>query len=645
MSPINPSQRQWLAAYADRLLLSVRPFASADHAHITLPGTPGGFGTAVDGLEGFARTFLIAAFTVTGAGGADPAAHLAFYARGLAAGSDPGHPERWVRPTEHAQAKVEAASLALGLDLTRSWLWDGLDTRTQGNIVDYLAEVVGDQRYPANNWLWFRIVVETFLRSVDGPHRVDDIVADLHRHDSYYQAAGWYRDGESRSYDHYVGWAMHLYPTMWSRMSGAPDLAAKRADTDRVRLDRYLIDAVRLVGADGAPLMQGRSLTYRFAAAAPFWAGVLAEVPSTAHELLRDTAVSIVRYFADHGVPNARGLLDIGWWGPWRPLAQSYSGPGSPYWASKGLLGLLIPAEDPVWGRSPAPLASRQDFGTTIAAPGWAVIGTGADGVVRVANHGTDHADVGDDGGDSPLYTRLGYSTATFPLHRGRDWIAPVDQSVVLVDAAGRRSHRTGMTTLAVRAAGALAAASRAQAHWIDPMADGQRLGTGVTGRVSVAGELIIVSVLNGAWEVRLIHVLPLNADARVLECGGWPLADDAGVAASAADGPLHVVTRTPQLQAHLIGLHGWGQARAEHRDDASPLGAHAVVGVLSGSVTPGWTACALALAGAGVDVGQPPTLALDSDRARIGWPDGSITTMDLPQTAGPGLGDQCGDI
>src|SRR5689334_18181536 len=44
---------------ADRLLMSARRFASPGHARITPPGPEGGYGRAVDGLEGFARSFLL----------------------------------------------------------------------------------------------------------------------------------------------------------------------------------------------------------------------------------------------------------------------------------------------------------------------------------------------------------------------------------------------------------------------------------------------------------------------------------------------------------------------------------------------------------------------------------------------------------
>ena len=276
-----PEARTWLATYADRLLAAVQPYASPSGSLITLPGEPGGYGTAVDGLEGFARTFLLAGFRLAGEDGADPH-HLAErYAAGLAAGTDPSHPERWTRPEEHGQAKVEAASLALILDMTRPWIWDRLTPDVQERTVEYLGSVVGDRGYPDNNWVWFRIVVETFLRSVGGPFSADDVARDLAAHDRFRRPGGWFADGPERSFDHYAGWALHLYPALWARMSGAASVAEAAGDdltarsaTDREHLERYLADALALVGSDGAPLLQGRSLTYRFAAAAPFWAGM-----------------------------------------------------------------------------------------------------------------------------------------------------------------------------------------------------------------------------------------------------------------------------------------------------------------------------------------------------------------------------------
>ncbi|KQY24155.1 hypothetical protein ASD16_00895 [Cellulomonas sp. Root485] len=612
------TREQW-AALADEMLLAVRPYASPSHALITLPGAPGGYGTAVDGLEGFARTFLLAGFRLAGERGADPLNLAEHYAAGLAAGTDPSSPERWVRPEEHGQAKVEAASLALILDLTRPWLWDGLDAGVQERVVDYLSSVVGDRGYPRNNWLWFRIVVETFLRSVGGPWSAEDLEEDLALHESFARADGWFSDGDQRSYDHYVGWAMHLYPVLWARMQGA-SLTPERQARDVARLDRYLQDAIRLVGADGSPLLQGRSLTYRFAAAAPYWAGAIAGVPSTSPGQLRRAASSIVTHFVQHGAPDEDGLLTLGWHGPWRPLAQSYSGTGSPYWAAKGMLGLALPADHPVWtaAEEPLPVEVADDL-VAVAAPGWIVSGTHDDGIVRVVNHGTDHAFEGSLDGDSPLYARLGYSTATAPLLDEEAWAEPFDQAVVLVDADGRSTHRSGMTLLTCEVVdGVGTAASRSEAHRVDVDPSVQTHGSGLVGTSVVVGTLTIVSVVRGAWEVRAVCVDDADPGLTV-RSAGWPVSGEPAV--------LTHGVRGDGLTSLLVADGLDTEVRLDK--DASPLGTWTATPWVSTPVVAGsWWVTAVCLA---QHPTAPPTAAVLGQQLTVTWADARVTTCTLP--------------
>ncbi|WP_081844677.1 DUF2264 domain-containing protein [Cellulomonas sp. URHE0023] len=599
---------------ADQMLAAVRPFASPRHALITLPGAPGGYGTAVDGLEGFARTFLLAGFRLAGEHGDDPQGLAEYYAAGIAAGVDPGSPERWVRLDQHPQAKVEAASVALILDLTRPWIWDRLSARTQAQVVDYLAPAVGDATYPRINWVWFRLVVQTFLRSVGGPWSSSDVAEDLATHDSFARADGWMADGPERSYDHYVGWALHLYPTLWSRMSGAAELAQDRRARDVAALDRFLLDAVRLVGSDGSPLIQGRSLAYRFAAAAPFWVGALAGVPSVGPGLLRRAASGIVSHFGDHAVPDENGLLTLGWHDAWPRIAQSYSGPSSPYWASKGMLGIALPSDHPVWLADEEPLpVERADFTCAVTAPGWAVSGTRADGIVRVANHGTDHALPGSSDAESPLYARIGYSTATSPLLDEDAWTDPLEQSVALIDEHGRASHRTGMTLLRCEVSdGVAVAASRAHAHWVRPSAAQEQHGSGWTGTAEPAGAIVVTSLLRGPWEVRLVQVESLAPGVVELRVGGWPVTDG-------------------RLVSLLEPVLGTARSAAVVRRHASPLGDDAHVPVLTFPVRAG------DLVAVTVTLGHPPTSTgkalapvalhrLPDDQVDVTWPDGSRT-------------------
>ncbi|ROQ64676.1 hypothetical protein EDF36_0172 [Rathayibacter sp. PhB152] len=651
------TREHWLAV-ADALLAAVAPFASAGHGRITLPGAEGGYGRAVDGLEGFARTFLLAGFRIAGARGEGVDDLIDFYRRGVETGVDPDAEDRWVRIDEHAQAKVEAASIALVLDLTRPWIWDRLDARTQQRVVDYLAPVVGDDSYPQTNWVWFRLVVETFLRSVGGPWSAQDVAADLARHDSFVREDGWLADGSERAYDHYVGWALHMYPVLWARMSGAAELAAPRAAADVARLDRYLSDALALVGGDGSPLLQGRSLIYRFAAAAPFWAGVIAEVPSHSPGRLRRAASAIVGHFAENSAPDADGLLSMGWHDPWRELAQSYSGPGSPYWAVKGMLGILLPAEHPVWSAASEPLPAdllpieQGDDLRAIVSPGWIVSGTHADGIVRVVNHGTDKALPGATTGDSPLYARLGYSTATAPLLDERGWAEALEQSVALVDADGDATHRTGMTLTEVRldADGRVGVAgSSGDAHWITPERSSHRHGEGLRGAVRVAGRISVHSLVRGPWELRLVRIDELaegvRAEEIALRIGGWPLAgaeiaaDTSAATAEASNGRL---TSRLSLLPHTSLTPG-AVPEVVARDGASPLGP--AVGVPTITLPAEVDALVVALVGltgeeaAGAEAPSAGLAAVDvatdGDALSVTatWPDGLVTEHRLPDS------------
>ncbi|GAA1607364.1 DUF2264 domain-containing protein [Catellatospora bangladeshensis] len=659
LSPYTGWTRTEWAALADRMLDAAWRYASPTGARITPPGAPGGYGTAVDGLEGFARTFLLAGFRIAGEHGADPGNLLERYAAGIAAGSDPHSPERWVMPREHGQAKVEAASIALILDLTRPWLWDRLDPAVQERVVDYLAQVVGDHTYPQNNWVWFRIVVEQFLASVGGPWSLEDMESDLARHESFVREGGWYSDGDERSYDHYVGWALHLYPILWSRMAGAQQMSAPRLPAYRQRLDRFLLDAVRLVGADGSPLLQGRSLVYRFAAAAPYWAGAVAGSEAVSPGLLRRAASGVVKHFADRGAPDEDGLLTLGWFHPWRRMAQRYSGTASPYWAAKGMLGLALPADHPVWTAVEQPLPVEQgDQLAVIAAPGWAVAGTSADGVVRVYNHGTDHAHPGDRTGDSPIYARLGYSTATAPVMDDDGWDSPLDQSAVLLDTLGRATHRSGFTTLDVRlddAGQAAVLASRACCHWVEPDPTAPDHGSGRPGAALDAGTLTTVSVVRGAWEVRLVHVDPAGAPGwervTALRLGGWPVpAADPPTGephdSTAGSGTASAEAASPQagawpvaradgmgLVSTAVGLSGLTVAGVDRLPDATPLGEWTAVPWLKAVPRAGaWHVAALALNGGGT---TPPHAEItgpeDAPVVRVTWPDQVNTTAALP--------------
>ncbi|APU16784.1 DUF2264 domain-containing protein [Actinoalloteichus fjordicus] len=647
LSPFTGWTRTHWAAAADRMLLGVRPHASPTQALLRLPGSPSRSGEWSDGLEGFARTFLTAAFRVAGSGGVDPHDFLGRYAAGLAAGTDPTNPERWPTFAEAGQAKVEAASIVIGLHETRPWLWDRLDSGVQERVVTWLAGQVGEPAID-NNWIWFQNVTEAFLRSVDGPWSQADLDRNCELTESWHRGGGWYTDGGLRKHDFYTAWAFHLYPLWWCRMSPDLPLAQEYRPVYLDRLAEFLPDHAALFGADGAPLFQGRSLIYRWAALAPVWAAAVFDSGPFDPGVLRRWASGTLRYFLDRGALDGADVLTTGWHGPFPALAQWYSGPASPYWASKGMLGLLLPEDHPVWTSVEAPLPVEQgDYELDLPGPGWLVSGTKADGVVRVVNHGTDRASDERLAPELPIYTAFAFSTHTavhldpaVELRRGRGLEAiPTDSAVVLLDAQGEPSMRPPVRPLGVVDGVAF---SRHRAHWpVDPAAETFRVGPTVT----------VGSVLRGSWEVRLVRVEePTGSEDQAeesvtsaglrLRVSGWPLAGETPPEIETA--PEGEVILAGGLLGRAVGLLGLVGGAPLRLEGVSAVGRFSAVSTLVsvGPVEPGRIyAAAFGLAGqqaepglsvAGVDVAAAGDSGA-TPAVTVRWSDGVAQSFDWP--------------
>ena len=124
-----------------------------------------------------------------------------------------------------------------------------------------------------NNWYLFPYTVAGFLESVG---RGDAETARARERaeyllDTWYRGEGWYADGDGRAFDHYNGWALHLYPVLDAHLADDKDRLTRLGARLREHLDSFGL----MFGADGAPIHFGRSLTYRFAAASAVALGAL----------------------------------------------------------------------------------------------------------------------------------------------------------------------------------------------------------------------------------------------------------------------------------------------------------------------------------------------------------------------------------
>lgn len=139
-APFTGWTRAHWEAVADHLLAAVGRYATPGFAQYRLPGRPSRAGVHSDGLQGFARSFLLAACRIAGAGGA-PADLIERYAAGLRHATDPRHRYAWPALADCSQQLVEAASIALALHETRPWLFDRLESADRERVVAWLAGI------------------------------------------------------------------------------------------------------------------------------------------------------------------------------------------------------------------------------------------------------------------------------------------------------------------------------------------------------------------------------------------------------------------------------------------------------------------------------------------------------------------------
>lgn len=529
-SPHTGWTRAHWEAVADGLLASAWRWSTSGGALLDLPGRPSAAGVRSDGLEGYARTFLAAAFRVAGAGGDDPHGWLGRYASGLAAGTrTPGRDdsESWPLILDHlvaGQPMVESASVALGLRLTAPWLWKNLDADVQDRTEEWLRGALRHTPAP-NNWYLFPYAVAGFLESVGRGDAETAAARQRAREllEGWYVGDGWYSDGDGRAFDHYNGWALHLYPVLDAH------LAAADAEPYGTRLREHLEGFGLMFAADGAPLYYGRSLTYRFAASAAVGLGAVTGhtplTPGTSRRLISGS----LRHFLNRGALTEDGLLSPGWYGPHEATLQTYSGPSSPYWASKAFVALLAPPDHPLWTdpEEPAP-AEKADRVLALPEPGLLIQSTRADGIVRLHNHGSDHVRPhdGEAAADDPLYGRQAYSTHTGPTASGN-----AADNHLSIEVGGRGSVRRRIHPLGADGGDGWGWA----ASWHRPVF--------TAGPPMVPGlQVESVTFARGPYELRVHRVVGAPADSRVIQTG-WATDPDGSVVSA------------------LHGLHGWDDA------------------------------------------------------------------------------------
>ncbi|KAL4915256.1 hypothetical protein BDW62DRAFT_219457 [Aspergillus aurantiobrunneus] len=372
---------------------------SRGSAFIRLPVATGThFDEKAAQLEGFARPLWVIS-TLLHSATSDPIHAESIHAlakpwiEGLAAGTNPSHPEYWGAISDGDQRMVEAEVIALALLFSPDAFFHAQSEAVRGNILAWLRGMNG-RVMPLNNWRWFRVFSNLALILVGGlPYSElkGEMESDFAVLDSFYLGGGWSGDGpwltpeqeaeeerecvrtgrrdrigHGRQVDYYSGsFAIQFGQLLYVRFA---------AELDPDRVERYKQQARefgsgfwRYFDEDGAAIPFGRSLTYRFACAGYFAVLAVAEVPDMPAPLDSPGAIKgflfrHLRWWTRHSedIFHADGTMNIGYLYPNMYMSEDYNSPQSVYWALKSLIPLFLTENHTFWTslESPYPTPS-----------------------------------------------------------------------------------------------------------------------------------------------------------------------------------------------------------------------------------------------------------------------------------------------
>ncbi|MDY4611649.1 MAG: DUF2264 domain-containing protein [Sphaerochaetaceae bacterium] len=338
-----------------QLLLSlVRPVlshAADSECRIVLAGRGASYGKDAIEMEAFARPLWgLVPFWL---GGGREADMERFYRKGLSAGCDPENPDYWGDPDDCDQRFVEMAPIAFALLSVPQLLWDPLDVNAKRNVAAWLYRI-NDHVLPKCNWYFFRILVNSALRSLGCRFDEEKLKEDVRYIDSNYLGDGWYKDGQTGRTDYYSAFAMQFYRILLSRLTG------ECLGETEGRARRFAQDFIYWFAGDGAALPYGRSLTYRFAQSSFFSACLFAGWEPLSKGVMKGIINRNIRYFLDREIFSADHVLQVGYGYANSTMAEKYNAPGSPYWALKAFAFLALDDHDPYWEADEEPLPSLE---------------------------------------------------------------------------------------------------------------------------------------------------------------------------------------------------------------------------------------------------------------------------------------------
>lgn len=337
-----------------RILDPLLPCYSAGGARLHLGETGASYDRNAIELEAFSRPLWALAPFWLGGGSAPEFERI--YQAGLDHGTDPAHPEYWGDTKDYDQCFVEMAAIACAILEVPEKAWEPLNPEARTHLAAWLG-TINHHELPNCNWLFFRVLVNLALRSVDMPWDPALLEQDLQNAESWYIGDGWYSDGSPEvkpQRDYYIPWALQYYGVLYSVFAAKED--PERAARFRQRAMEFGSQFMTWFDADGAALPYGRSLTYRFGQCAFYSACIWAGLEPLPLPVMKGIIVRNLQWWMSKPIFDRSGVLTVGYCYPQFFMSERYNAPGSPYWGLKTFIVLGLPDDHPFWTAEAAPL-------------------------------------------------------------------------------------------------------------------------------------------------------------------------------------------------------------------------------------------------------------------------------------------------
>jgi len=340
----------WLRGLTEPLSEALAGRAAALLSH------PTRYGALSDRIESFSRPLMAAAPWLSGRAVtslSDPGTFARSARETLLKGTDPAHESYWGPMQDYYQPVCEASAVAWCLHNARSSLWEPLSRAERNQVADWLADVQG-RKVSDSNWHLFPAVVLSFLAREGYPVDKKELQMRFERvYRNFYQAGGWYRDGDEPAFDSYNGNMIQPYLLMLDELGAFPEFSEEL----RSRVVEFVDSLLEFFDEEGVAPFWGRSALYRLnyldGTAMAFRCGLPLKKPGD----WRRAVAGACRYMPLSAITGSDRLLLSGFLGKKEDVLDDYSCRASAYWLGRNCHFIQVAPDSPFWNEAPRPWA------------------------------------------------------------------------------------------------------------------------------------------------------------------------------------------------------------------------------------------------------------------------------------------------